>query len=541
MPLLTFIKSAVNQGTTLEVDGERIVLGRNADCQVVLALPAVSREHAIIRRIQGKYYIEDNKSRNGTFVNDKEIQTRTQLKHKDHIKICDTVLAFYEKPPTDDDEEEDTSTIQATINQSSKQVLEAQPAERLQLLLEIGAELTQTFDMDELLGKIADRLFSVFRQADRAFVILTNDEGKLIPKVVKTRHNDETAARFSRRIVKLVLETGDSLLTADAAADARFDMSQSVADYKIRSVMCVPLVGRSDAKAFGVIQLDTQNNYKQFTREDLKLLLTVAGQAAIALENANQHTTIVARAGLERDLKLARDVQKSFLPKKMPVAEGYEFFAFYESAQEVGGDYYDFVPLPGPRWAIMCGDVAGKGVPAALLMAKVSSDARFCALTEPNFDRVIYQLNEHMQEAGLLDRFVTLGAGLLDPASHAVTFVNAGHLPPLIYRKAAGTFDEGVSTEQTGFPLGVADGIPYQAVPTVLGPGDCVLLFSDGVTESKNKDEKDFGMDGLLAALKDGPMTPRAMVERLVNAVHLHATGRKPHDDLTVVAFGRTS
>jgi len=96
--ILTFVKG-FNEGKSLELDGERIVLGRNADCQVVLALPAVSREHAIIRKIQGKFYIEDNKSRNGTFVNDKEVQTRTQLKHKDHIKICDTVLTFLEKPP----------------------------------------------------------------------------------------------------------------------------------------------------------------------------------------------------------------------------------------------------------------------------------------------------------------------------------------------------------------------------------------------------------------------------------------------------------
>src|SRR4051812_40595351 len=116
MPLLTIVKGA-NEGTTLEVEGERIVLGRNADCQVVLALPAVSREHAIIRKIQGKYYIEDNKSRNGTYVNDKEVQTRTLLKQRDNIKICDQVLTFFERPPTDDDEEEDTSTIQATLDQ----------------------------------------------------------------------------------------------------------------------------------------------------------------------------------------------------------------------------------------------------------------------------------------------------------------------------------------------------------------------------------------------------------------------------------------
>src|SRR5262245_16591707 len=188
--------------------------------------------------------------------------------------------------------------------------------------------------------------------------------------------------------------------------------------------MVTPLVMRSTGKAFGVIQLDTQGlgGPRKFTQEDLKLLMAVAGQAAIALENARLHETLVARAGLERDLRLAHQVQMSFLPRKPPQAPGYEFFAHYESAQEVGGDYYDFVPLPDGRLGIMLGDVAGKGVPAALLMAKVSSDARFCVLTEPDLPRAIDRLNELMQEAGMLDRFVTLSAGLLDPSAHRVTF-----------------------------------------------------------------------------------------------------------------------
>src|SRR5207302_8925559 len=131
-------------------------------------------------------------------------------------------------------------------------------------------------------------------------------------------------------IVRRVLETGQSILSEDASAGKGVDLSQSIADCRIRSMMCVPLVGRSSTKPFGVIQLDTQDRFKQFNQDDLKLLLAVAGQAAVALENAEMHTTIVKRAGLERDLQLARDVQKSFLPNKMPQVAGYEFWARYE-------------------------------------------------------------------------------------------------------------------------------------------------------------------------------------------------------------------
>jgi sigma-B regulation protein RsbU (phosphoserine phosphatase) len=172
-------------------------------------------------------------------------------------------------------------------------------------------------------------------------------------------------------------------------------------------------------------------------------------------------------------------------------------------------------------------------------MAKVSADARFCMLTEPDLATAVGKLNEHMQEAGLLDRFVTLGAGLLDPTSHQVTFCNAGHIPPLIYRKAGDTFEEGMARDQSGYPLGVAEGIPYDAVATELAPGDSVLLFTDGITEAKNKSDAEFQLEGALAALKTSPKTPKAMVDCLVAAVREHARGCKQHDDITIVAFGR--
>jgi serine phosphatase RsbU (regulator of sigma subunit) len=549
MALIRIVKGN-NEGATVELNNERIVLGRNADCHVVLNVPAVSREHAIIRKIQGKFYIEDNKSRNGTFLNSKEVTTRTLLKDNDKIKICDNVLAFHERAPTtplppeyepdEVAEEEDSSTVQATLNQTSKQILEAQPAQRLAMLLDMGAELGQTFDLGQLLPKILDRLFAVFHQADRGFVIV-NEEGKLILKASKTRRNDDEGVRYSRSIVHRVIDTGQSILSEDASAGKGVDLSQSIADCRIRSMMCVPLVGRASPKPFGVVQLDTQDRFKQFTQDDLKLLLAVAGQAAVALENATMHATIVQRAGLERDLLLARKVQESFLPLKPPSVPGYEFAAKYESAQEVGGDYYDFVPLPNGRYDVMVGDVAGKGIPAALLMAKVAADARFCALTETDPSKMIERLNEHLQEAGRLDRFVTFAAGLLDPNRHEVTFVNAGHIPPLIFRKATEQFEDGTTSDQTGLPLGIVEGIPYESNTVALGPGDCVLLITDGMTESKDKDERDFHMNGIVAALRSGPMTPQAMVDRLLAAVHHHALGRKPHDDLTVVAFGRTS
>jgi phosphoserine phosphatase RsbU/P len=306
-------------------------------------------------------------------------------------------------------------------------------------------------------------------------------------------------------------------------------------------VMCVPLLSRTAEQAYGVLQVHTHNRLLKFTEDDLKMLMAVGGQASIALENARLHETLVARAGLERDLKLAHQVQLSFLPKTPPHQAGYEFWAHYESASEVGGDYYDFIQLPGGRFGIMIGDVAGKGVPAALLMAKISSDARICVLTESDLGKAIDRLNQLMQEAGVLDRFVTLGAGLLDVNTHQVTFVNAGHMPPMVYRKVSGQIEEPVTRDLSGFPLGVSEGIPYESCTISLDPGDGVLLFTDGVSDSKSRDEKDFQIQGVRAVFEEGELSPQAIGERLVAAVKKHALGRKQHDDLTVVCFGRSS
>lgn len=552
MALIEFAKG-FNQGNRLDLAGERIVFGRNADCQVVLATPSVSREHAVIRKIAGKYYIEDMNSRNGTEVNNNKIKARTPLKDGDLITICGNTMAFYETTPKprlpehlrtparDDEEDKDNSTVEATINSasSSKQILEAQPSERLALLLEVGLELTQTTKTDDLLPKIVDKLFTVFRQADRGFIIL-KEEDRLIAKVVRTRRaGEDDKTRYSRKIVNRCMDTGQAILSEDASSDSQFDMSQSIADCKIRSMIVAPMMTRNGGPALGVIQLDTQDRFKKFTQDDLRLLITVAAQAGVALENARMHEIELAHREVERDLALAHRVQNIFVPKKFPKHPGYEFYAHYKPAQEIGGDYYDFIPLPNNRLGVMIGDVAGKGIPAALLMAKVSSEARFCTLTEPSLSHAINKLNDQLQEAGLLDRFVTFGGCLVDLGQHTVTCVSAGHPPPMIYRAAKKAYEDGCTKPQTGFPLGIVEGFEYTCNTFTLGPGDCVVLYTDGVSESKNTSEKDFGVPGIHAALNAGPPTPRAMGERLVEAVNRHAADRKPHDDLTVVTFGR--
>src|SRR5476651_565468 len=210
----------------------------------------------------------------------------------------------------------------------------------------------------------------------------------------------------------------------------------------------------------------------------------------------------LARERLQLDLELARGVQRGFLPLRFPEVPGYQFFAHYEPAYEVGGDYYDFIPLPRQRVAILLGDVAGKGVVAALLMAKLSADARVCMLTEPDLAVGVTKLNVLISQSGIADRFVTLVLAILDPASHIVTLVNAGHPSPLLYHGATRTVGEATNNDAAGLPLGVLDGFEYTSCQVGLEPGDSILAFTDGVTEAMNVNNVELKMKGLCAAVQ---------------------------------------
>ena len=565
MPTLLLLKSpeGIAPNRHIHLAGDAQVIGRDQDkCQIVIPHHAVSREHARITVHNGAYFIEDLKSRNHTFVNGKEINGRTALRPDDRIKICDFLFQFRDErvPPApkplpdalrkgaETDDEPDSggmTTIEATQGKGNVQeFLQVAPSERLRALLEISTNLSRTLDLDPLLTQVADTLFNVFRHADRCFVIMLDETGRPIPKVVKTRRSRQDDSRFSRTIVKKTIDKLESYLSEDASSDAALGPAASIAEFKIRSVMCVPL-SSSEGKALGAIQLDTQDRAKKFEIDDLNLLAIVANLAGVAIENARMHEEVLAREKEQKEIELARKVQLGFLPQTLPDVAGYEFYAHYSPAQTVGGDYYDFVTLPGGRVGVVLGDVAGKGVPAALLVAKLSSEVRFCLVTEPDPARAITRLNEELCRAGLQDRFVTLQVLILDPQTHELTVVNAGHLLPKVYRSGQGLLADAVEHDSTGLPLGVVPEYSYEARTVSLNPGDTITVYTDGVTDALNARGQMFGHGQVERYLApDEPEErnagrPKCVGERLINAVRKHASGRPQNDDIAVVCFGR--
>ena len=316
------------------------------------------------------------------------------------------------------------------------------------------------------------------------------------------------------------------------------------ADDRLKGIPVIFISGLTEqldkVKAFGVGGVDYVT--KPFQMEVLHARVEThlkLRRLQIELEEYSHHLEL-ARDRVKRDLELAREVQRGFLPQRLPEVCGYEFFAYYESAHEVGGDYYDFISLPRQRLAVLLGDVAGKGVAAALLTAKLSANARFCMLTEPDAAAAVTKLNSLMNQSGIADGFVTLVVAVLDPESHTVTLVNAGHPSPLLYHRATCSVDEATSKEMAGLPIGVLDGVEYASCQVSLGPGDCILAFSDGVTDAMDVNDVQLQKKGLYAAVQGEAYSPGALGERVVQTVKQFAAGRSQNDDIALVGFGRT-
>jgi serine phosphatase RsbU (regulator of sigma subunit) len=288
----------------------------------------------------------------------------------------------------------------------------------------------------------------------------------------------------------------------------------------------------------GVIQIDTANVQGRFITSDLELLVCLSNQASLAIDNANLHKQALAQRDLERDLEFANSVQMGFLPTARPDFPPFQFYDFYEPAQHVGGDFFDYIKLPDGRLAVAIGDVAGKGVPAALLMARLYSMTRYSLLTSPTPASAVTDLNNSISLSGLGHRFITFALAVIDPHSGKVQVVNAGHLPPLL-RRTKGVI-EPVPSDESGLPLGVSADCVYQQTEVTLNSGDSLFFFTDGLTEAMNSQNEIYSLKRIVAFLKDQDGSVEHLGESLVADVDKFCEGRAQRDDICLVCFRRT-
>ncbi|MEX0716345.1 MAG: SpoIIE family protein phosphatase [Planctomycetaceae bacterium] len=538
-------------------DGETVI-GRHPECAVQIPSNMVSRKHARVVRDGDGYFVEDLGSGNGTFVNGNRIAERTPLKHEDRIKLGPVLLRFEAPAPVsvdhgrtrlidvpDDeaeffgDDEEQVATVTGSVSTSGGfGLLDVRPEAKLKAVIDISRSLAGTVDTAAMLPRILDTLFSVFPYADRGSILLKDPAtGRMRPACQKHRRDTEDATvRLSRTILARVLEEKTGILSADAASDSRFQASASISDLTIRSMMCVPMLGL-DGEPLGVVNLDTQNALNQFQPDDLELLMAVAGQAALSYESARLLSAYVEKQKQDNELEIARGVQEALLPVSLPQVPGYEFFASYDSAQAVGGDYYDCFMLADGQVCVSFGDVAGKGVPGALVMSRIASAVQSTMAFANDVGRAVEAINDHMCSHSVDGRFVTYLLALIDPRTNAMSLVNAGHMSPII-RGADRSIDE-FSDEHTGVPIGVIEGFPFETMKRTIAPGETLVLYTDGVSEAMNPASELYSMERLRDLISRGPESPAELGKAILADVRRHAAGREQNDDITIMTFGR--
>ena len=551
MPYL-LANNGPDTGRRFELTEAEYIVGRHPDCQIVIDVGAVSRQHAKVMRQGNAYSVEDLHSRNGTFLNNQPVHTREELQEGDQIRVCDVVLTFHEGPLLSPgiqdssygavlvDDHGAPSTIMSKLEVSSSAGgsvrVSASAEAKLQALVEINQSLGKALSLDEVLPQVLNSLFKIYVQADRGFIVLRDDNGRLIPRWTKVRRQkDEDTIRISRTIINRVMDSKEAILSADAASDSRFDMSQSIADFRIRSMMCVPLID-SDAESIGALQIDTVDTGNRYTEEDLELLASIASQASIAINNAQLHEQALKQRAIERELEVANEVQRGFLPSRRPDLEGYQFYDYYRPANHVGGDYYDYMALADGRVAVIVADVVGHGVAAALLMAKLSAESRVALAVHAKPADAITQLNNTLSQTNL-DRFVTLVMAVIHPKKNVMTVVNAGHMAPLV-RGANGKLSE-PGTDVRGLPLGITDGIDYQQETVKLKPGDLVFMYTDGINEYANAEGEQYGIERIRQRMKSTKETPETLGSGIIQDVRDFAGSGNQEDDMCLVSFCR--
>lgn len=562
-------------------------MGRHPNCHVVLENGAISRHHAQILESHGSYFLEDLRSRNGTFLNGEQLEGRTELNDGDEIRLCDVVLTFemhgsvthpaavartdFPSHSGERATREQIRNLDSRLSLDESVAASALPSEspasafesssvigvidarrrtadavglhaevKLQAVLEITRALGRELEVDAVLPKVLAALFQIFPQAAQGFVLLKEPESsKLVVKATRVRRGSEDdAVAVSMTVVRQAMESAQGLLSQNALEDSRFKESTSLRGLQIRSVMCAPLVGH-DGSALGVIQIVTRGSDVVFNNDDLDLLVSVASQAALAIENAELHEQLLVQREFERDLEFATQVQLGFLPKSRPRVPQYGFSDYYEAALRIGGDYFDYIQLPGGLLAVTLGDVAGKGMPAALLMARLYSSARYQLLTAESPAAAMAGLNREIASSGLGHRFITLLVAVLDPVKHEVTLVNAGHLAPLVKRINGNV--ESIGREESGLPLGIVPDQEFRSSKHALYPGELLVAYTDGVTEAMNEEREIYGRKRLEACIAAETGDIDSVIKSIINDVETFVGENSLRDDTCIVGFQRLS
>ena len=410
----------------------------------------------------------------------------------------------------------------------------------LSSLIEVSIIVNSTLDLDQVLLLVMEKAQSVMR-AEASSVLLGNNETDKLECEVALGAVGEHVRKTIRLakgqgVAGWVWEHEEPIIVADVSKDKRFFSGiDRKSGFKTQSILAVPL--KVQDRIIGVAEVINRIDGRKFTQDDLDLFMTFGRQVALAIDNAQMHQAALEQERLRQQLESARIIQQSFMPQILPSSPRgiFELAAKNIPASAVGGDFYDAILLDENRLALLIGDVSGKGVPAALHMARIMSDFRFYVQQESEPQVLLSRLNNLVVERGQTGMFITLQFAIVDLKNKRMSLANGGHLPVLHISHES--HRAGLITCDAGAPLGIARDLHFDAVECEIAAGDALFFYTDGLVEMRNKANEQFSLDRLLAVASQKWRAADALLSAVLESVRDFSDHEPQHDDLTAMAF----
>ena len=533
-----------------------LLIGRGTSNHVVLDEPRVSRQHSRLVVEREGCVIYDLNSANGTCVNG--VPTKRQLLAPDDLVsfgpcVCRLELVPGEQPaiPTEflpSDEPTLRGTWEPAAPESTSQVVSTVEAltargparnltqleaayDNLGTLYSFMQAISKTIDRNELLRLAAFKILEIYPAAGHVSIFLvrtpsntTKAEDLRLAHIVGPRIPAQPPS-LPERVCEAVLDRRIAVLTSPLV---------SVSASHGGANMYVPMIEREEV--LGVIHVSAGDHGDSFTHADLDLLKGMAVPFAAMLQNTRVHDDSLVEARFRHDLTLAAKIQKSFLPREVVAVEGVELFAEYRAAYTVSGDFYDVFWVGPDKLAIFIGDISGKGISGALLMARISSELRVSALAHVEPVAVLTAMNSLTLGRGDPEFFFTAIYLTMDVKTGDIVLANAGHMLPYV----CGDSPPVAITEGAACPVGIVEDPNYTSTTFNLRHGESLVLYTDGVVEAANAAGTLYGDERFHASLVGPRVRPSAIAENILRSVDLHTAGGPANDDLTLFILQRS-
>jgi len=527
------------QTKTITMQGDRITLGRSSTTELCFADDAgLSRQHLAFEREGEEWNIVDLASKNGTLLNSIRLNGAMRLRPGDRVSAGHLVMVYEDSgnkamssPVTFVPVAEGESPTSSTVVVDLKKLLGGKTVDttavQMRALIKAGEELgpqSEKKSLPELFQLILDLSIEAVG-AERGILMTLENNGELVPRAAKGN-----TFRISTTVRDRVVKTRVSVLVRDTMLDEAFRERQSIIGQSVRTLMAAPL--QTKDRTIGLIYVDSPSLTRVFKEDDLNLLTVMANTAAIRIEHERLAEIEHQERMMAHELSQAAEIQQSFLPAKAPAVPGLDLAGHNAPCRTVGGDYYDFFPYENARVAMVLGDVSGKGMPASLLMMSLQARVQVLIEEPENLGAVLTRLNRLTAINCPSNRFITFFMCVLDGGTGELVYANAGHNPPLILR--ANGSDEWL--EESGCVLGVLPMMKYDETRRALGPGDVLVVFSDGVTDALNPQGEEFGEKRLAEAVRKYRGQPSAAILEGINqTIAEFAAGTPLPDDLTLL------